>query len=124
MLYQLNDIYLDSDSGVIYQDIALTQSTSVQLEHTPLKLLLCLIENKGSDLSKDAMLEQVWANKVVTEDVLTVAMSQIRKGLGDKAKSPKFVKTIPGVGYRLIAEVNLVEEQQNIPGVGYRLVAK
>ena len=54
-------------------------------------------------IPKGELLEQVWSDKVVGEEVLTVAVSQIRRALDDKPKQPRFIKTIPGQGYQLIA---------------------
>lgn len=113
MLYRIGDCYLDSDSGQISLDKTLPPSNSSQLEHTPLNLLLCLVKYQGRDVTKDTMLNEVWTNKVVTEDVLTVAMSQIRRALGDSARTPKYVKTIPGIGYRLIATVQKVHNEHD-----------
>ncbi len=42
--------------------------------------------------------------------LLSVAMSQIRKALEDNARKPLYIKTIPGIDYRLIAEVKEIKE--------------
>ncbi|GAA0358527.1 hypothetical protein GCM10009092_23420 [Bowmanella denitrificans] len=73
-----------------------------QLEHTPMQLLLHFTQNPGQILYKDALLQHIWAQKVVTEEVLTVAVSHIRKALGDNARAPSYIKTVPGKGYCLI----------------------
>lgn len=73
-----------------------------QLEHTPMQLLLFLTQHPGDTLSKDLLLEHIWAGKVVTEEVLTVAISHVRKALGDSARTPRYIKTVPGKGYCLI----------------------
>lgn len=104
MILQLDHWFLDTVTGTLAQDSNFTNIVST-LDHTPLELLLCLIRYQGEDVSKDTMLSEVWPNKVVSEDVLSVAISQIRKALGDKARKPTFIKTIPGVGYKFIANV-------------------
>lgn len=81
-----------------------------RLEHTPMQVLLYLVEHQGRLVSKDELLSQVWAGKVVGEEVLTVAISQVRKALGDKARNPEYIQTVPGKGYRLIAPVRLPSE--------------
>lgn len=68
-------------------------------------LLLFFIENRGRILSRDVLLERVWgyragvATRTVDTHVLTV-----RKKLRDDAQSPRFIRTLHGVGYQFIAE--------------------
>jgi len=110
MLIKLGIWFLDTQSGVLSTDIDSKKTENLRLDHTPLALLLCLLKYRGQDVTKDIMLGEVWPNKVVSEDVLSVAMSQIRKALGDNARKPIYIKTIPGIGYRLIAEVEDIED--------------
>lgn len=78
-----------------------------RIEHTPMQVLLYLVKHHERMVSKDELLENIWAGKVVSEDALTVAISQIRKALGDNARHPDYIKTIPGKGYQLIATVSI-----------------
>ena len=50
-------------------------------------------------------MDEVWTGTVVTDDVLARCISELRKALGDKARSPRYVETIRKRGYRLIAPV-------------------
>ncbi|WP_156413595.1 winged helix-turn-helix domain-containing protein [Lacimicrobium alkaliphilum] len=77
------------------------------IEHTPMQVLLYLVQHHDRPVSKDELLETIWAGKVVSEDALTVAISQLRKALGDSARQPDYIKTLPGKGYQLIAPVTL-----------------
>lgn len=105
----LGNWLLDTQTGTLSNNIDSSKDENKRLDHTPLALLLCLLKYRDQDVTKDTMLAEVWPNKVVSEDVLSVAMSQIRKTLEDNARKPTYVKTIPGIGYRLIAEVKEVE---------------
>ncbi len=111
MMVRLNQWLVDTQTGSI--SLEGSASDAVYLDHTPLKLLLCLIRHQGTDVSKETMLNEVWSNKVVTEEVLSVAISQIRKKLGDDARKPEIIKTIPGHGYRLIAKVEAYDERSD-----------
>ncbi len=82
----------------------------VHLEPKVMAVLVCLASNAGEVASKDSLLETVWADSFVTEHVLKVAISELRKALGDDAKDPRFIQTIPKQGYRLLAKVSRVEE--------------
>ena len=72
-------------------------------------LLLALIENRGRELDKERLLELVWPNQIVEEGNLTVKMSALRKILGERKDEARFIVTIPGRGYRFVADVTEIE---------------
>ena len=83
------------------------------IDNKSMHVLLLLIENSGQNVTKKQIIEHVWKKSVVNEEILSVAISKIRKALGDNARQPTFIKTIPNVGYCLIADVKpLVENTQ------------
>ncbi|MCE2571183.1 winged helix-turn-helix domain-containing protein [Motilimonas eburnea] len=82
----------------------------VRLDQKQFELLNYLASRAGEDISKNDIFDHVWAGKVVTEDVIYVAINGLRKALGDKARSPEYIKTLPGKGYRLIAEVEICSQ--------------
>ena len=112
MLLQIHHWLLDTHQGTLTSTSTDAEDQSLTLAHTHLELLLCLIRHAGENVTKETMLNEVWPNKVVTEEVLSVAISQIRKSLGDNARSPTYIKTIPGIGYRFIAEVSELPASQ------------
>ena len=69
-------------------------------------LLQFLLKNAGRILTKDEILENVWEGKFVEEANLSVQISALRKILGDNKEKPKFLITIPGKGYKFVADVN------------------
>jgi len=77
---------------------------TVSLEKRVMDLLVVLAERPGEVRSREELLDRVWSDREVTEESLTNAVSQLRQGLGDSARSPRFVETIPKRGYRLLAE--------------------
>lgn len=100
-----NPIYIGNWLLDVHEGTLVDGDVVRRLDHTPLQLLLCLIRHTGEDVSKQQLLDEVWPRKVVTEDAISVAISQIRKALGDNARRPEYIKTLPGYGYRLIAAV-------------------
>lgn len=82
----------------------------IELENRLVLLLVYLMDNAGQVLSKEQILKTIWQGKVVNEDSLAVAISHLRKALGDNPRNPEFIKTIPGVGYQFIAEATPVAE--------------
>lgn len=77
----------------------------VELEHRLVLLLVFFIEHQGEVLGKEQILKTIWQGKVVNEDSLAVAISHLRKALGDNSRAPHYIKTIPGIGYQFIAEL-------------------
>lgn len=67
--------------------------------------LLVLIEHRGQVVEKNALLEKVWPGVAVEENNLTQNISTLRKALGEKREEPEYILTVPGLGYRFIAEV-------------------
>ena len=70
-----------------------------------LETLQVLLEQRGRVLEKDELLELLWPDSVVEENNLTQNISALRKALGDKPGEQRFIKTIPGRGYRFVADV-------------------
>ncbi len=69
------------------------------------QLLVALIENHGHLVEKERLMELLWADSFVEEANLAFTVSLLRKALGDDAKSPRFIETVPRRGYRFIADV-------------------
>lgn len=71
-----------------------------------MQTLVFLAEHPGEVISRSEFFDAVWKGRVVNEEALSRAISLLRTLLGDNAQSPRFIQTIPGVGYRLITEVS------------------
>jgi TolB-like protein/DNA-binding winged helix-turn-helix (wHTH) protein len=82
-----------------------TNGNEIHVEPKVMEVLVCLAGQAGEVVPKEKLLQTVWADTFVTEHVLKVTVSELRKALGDDAKHPRFIQTIPKQGYRLIAEV-------------------
>src|SRR4026208_1194300 len=73
-------------------------------------LLLVLVEESGRTVEKDELLERVWAGTIVEENNLNQNITTLRKLLGDSREESRYIATIPGVGYRFVAEVRKTED--------------
>ena len=69
------------------------------------ELLGLLASRPGETFAREALLQQVWARKVVNDEVLSRAIADLRAQLGDDARAPRYIETLPKTGYRLIAPV-------------------
>jgi DNA-binding winged helix-turn-helix (wHTH) protein len=66
-------------------------------------VLAALAETPGRVWSRDALLERVWPNVTVGEEVLTHAIAELRRAAGDDFRAPRLIETIHKSGYRLLA---------------------
>lgn len=83
---------------------------TVRLEHKFMQVLLCLAGRPGEVVSKDELIRTVWIDTFVTDDVLTRAVSELRRILKDDAKQPHIIETVSKNGYRLIAPVQRIQD--------------
>ncbi len=74
----------------------------VHLEPKVMAVLQVLMARSGEVVSRQTLMETVWAGRVVGEEVLTRCISELRAALGDKASDPSFIQTVPKKGYRLL----------------------
>jgi DNA-binding winged helix-turn-helix (wHTH) protein/TolB-like protein/Tfp pilus assembly protein PilF len=84
--------------------ISLNGTTS-RVEPKAMQVLACLAEQPGEVVGKEQLIQKVWADTHVTDDVLTVCISALRKAFNDSARESGVIQTIPKRGYRLIAPV-------------------
>jgi len=75
-------------------------------------LLVVLVEEHGRTVEKDELLERVWAGTIVEENNLNQNITALRKLLGDSRQESQYIATIPGIGYRFVAEVKKEELTQ------------
>ncbi|MFC3552343.1 winged helix-turn-helix domain-containing protein [Lysobacter cavernae] len=68
-------------------------------------VLLALIDQAGRVVSRDALLTEVWPDTLPTNDVITQAITQLRKAFDDERGNPRYIETIAKNGYRLLAPV-------------------
>jgi DNA-binding winged helix-turn-helix (wHTH) protein/TolB-like protein/Tfp pilus assembly protein PilF len=77
----------------------------VALSGKAFEILMVLLKQRGEVVDKDALMRQVWPDTAVEENNITVAISALRKALGETPSSPKRIVTIPGRGYSFVGEV-------------------
>jgi len=94
--YAFGDFLLDLE-----QKRLLRQSQSVALQPKVFNLLVFLVERRGELVSRDELMQAVWADTFVEETNLRFCIHALRKALGDG-----YVETVPKRGYRFIAEVS------------------
>jgi TonB family protein len=84
------------------------KGNAVRLEPKVMDVLVRLASRCGEPVSKQELLNTVWADAFVSEDVLARSISELRRAFDDNPRQPRFIETIPKRGYRLVAAVEPV----------------
>jgi len=78
----------------------------IRLEEKPFQILEMLLDRAGLVVTRSMLRERLWPDTYVGyEHGLNTAINKLRDLLGDSARSPRFVETLPRLGYRFIAPV-------------------
>lgn len=83
----------------------------LHVEPKVMDVLQCLARRAGEVVTRDDLMSSVWGGTVVTDDVLTRCISELRTLLGDTDRERRFIRTIPKRGYSLIAPVRLRRDE-------------
>ncbi len=87
----------------------------VQLPAKALDTLLVLIQRRGEVVTKDELMKAVWPDAFVEEGNLSQSIHVLRRALGESVDDHRYIVTVPGRGYRFVAEVREISETDNGP---------
>jgi TolB-like protein/DNA-binding winged helix-turn-helix (wHTH) protein len=78
----------------------------VKLERIPLELLILLAKRRGELVTREEILEKIWGKDVFVDadNSINTAVRKIRNALKEDPENPKYLRTVPGKGYRFAAE--------------------
>ena len=103
-IYQFADFRLDAQRRVLSSR---TDGLPLQVTGKVFDTLLYLVEHAGQLLDKQTLLAALWPNVVVEESNLTQTIHTLRRVLGERPGEHRFIVTVPGRGYRFVADVTL-----------------
>src|SRR6202021_1197236 len=106
-LLEFGRFRLDRTERLLFQDGA-----ALPLSPRLFDTLLILVENGGHLVEKNHLMQKVWTDVAVEDNNLAQSISALRKILGDDLADPRFIETIPKRGYRFIATVKEVVEDE------------
>src|SRR5450432_299724 len=114
-IYEFGDFRLDAEKRLLWRE-----DEPVPLTSRVFETLLYMVEHHDTVLDKERLMEAVWPDSIVEENNLTQNISTLRRVFGETPGSHLFIVTVPGRGYRFVAEVRLREadagpEPQRIP---------
>ena len=89
------------------------QGRPLKLGRQPMDLLILLVESRRQLVSRSDIVDRLWGKDVFVdvETGVNTAISKVRQALRDSPDAPAFVETVPGKGYRFIAEVEVVSSR-------------
>ena len=102
LIYHFADVLVDVSQACVKRG-----ECEQHLRQQTLQVLLYLLEQHDRLVTKEELLAHIWPGTAVTDDALVQCVSDIRRALGDDPHQPRFIKTIPKLGYRFIG---LIEE--------------
>ena len=105
-VYCLGDWTVYPDRACIERD-----GREVRLAPKALAVLQVLVRSAGEAVTRQQLFDAVWPGGVVSDEALTQRISELRKALGDSPKKPRYIETIPKVGFRLITPVRAATDQ-------------
>lgn len=77
----------------------------IPVEPLVMRVLLRLAQDAGAIVTRDDLMASVWPDGIAGDASLSRAIWGLRRALGDQADTPRYIETIPRVGYRLIPHV-------------------
>jgi TolB-like protein/DNA-binding winged helix-turn-helix (wHTH) protein len=101
VIYRFDRFWIDDADFRLYME-----ETPVALEPKALRVLLYLVENRNRLVRKRELLDQIWGDANVAESTLTRSIGLLRKTLEDDSRNPRYIETVPTVGFRFIARVD------------------
>src|SRR5215471_9854439 len=80
------------------------------VEPKAFRVLLFLLRNPHKLITKEELLDAVWGDVAVSENSLTRSIALLRKLLDDDTHEPRYIATVPTVGYRFLRDVRVTED--------------
>ena len=100
MQYVFEDCALDPDRRELTR-----RGQAVAIGPKVFDLLLHLVQNREHVVSKDDLLDAVWAGRIVSESTLTSHINAVRKAIGDNGQEQRLIRTRARKGFRFVGDV-------------------
>ena len=108
-IYEFGDFRLDAEKRLLWRE-----DEPVPLTSRVFETLLYMVEHHDTVLDKERLMEAVWPDSIVEENNLTQNISTLRRVFGETPGSHRFIVTVPGRGYRFVANVRLREADADL----------
>src|SRR5438270_12632742 len=110
-IYRFAGIEVDTSQGCVR-----CNGEERHLRQQTFQMLVYLLEKRQHLVTKEELLQTIWNGTAVTDDALVQCVMDIRRALGDDSRRPRFIKTVPKLGYRFIGEFEPIAEPAALNG--------
>ena len=100
MRYRFGEFQLDVEEHQLIRD-----GQAVYLRPRSFAMLRYLVQRPRHLIEKRELLDVLWPGTVVSENALTQSIKEVRHALADDAHQPRYLETVPRVGYRFLSRV-------------------
>lgn len=107
--WQYLDLRVDAHTRQVWRDDEL-----LGLQGLSLDLLLYLLPQGLRVVTGDELIAAVWQGRVVSDEALTQRVKLLRQALSDDSRSPRYLRSVRGVGYQLCAEPRVLDSQLDV----------
>src|SRR5262249_46342157 len=106
MRYIFDNYVLDTQRQELHRT-----GTQVHLRPKGFQVLAYLLAHRDRVVPKSELLEYVWPQQFIGDATLNSCIMAVRKALGDSGRTPRFLHTVHGRGYRFVAPVEVREHR-------------
>jgi len=103
-VYEFEDFRLDCLTKLLFRD-----GEQITLTPKAVETLIALVESDGSVITKDELIQNIWADTIVEESNLAQYLHVLRKTLGEKRDGKPYIETLKRRGYRFNGAVRVVQ---------------
>ena len=107
MRYIFGDYVLDTQRHELHH-----AGEPMQLRRKVFQVLAYLLAHRDRVVPKQELLEHLWPDQFVGDEALKSCIKTLRQALGEQGRTPRFLRTLHGQGYRFVAAV---EEREHLP---------
>jgi TolB-like protein/DNA-binding winged helix-turn-helix (wHTH) protein/Tfp pilus assembly protein PilF len=107
-VYEFGDFRLDAGKRLLWR-----AGAPVPLRPRVFETLLYLVQHRDTLLDKERLIDAVWPDAIVEENNLTQNISTLRRVFGETRGSHHYIVTVPGRGYRFVADVKMREDDES-----------
>ncbi len=115
MIFRFDEFELDPDRLELWRE-----GNPIKADALVLRLLAALVRQAGQLVTKEELIARVWDDRSVSDNVITVTMTRLRrtlghKTLGDRTSEREFITNVHGRGYRFVRSIS--EHDAQLPPV-------
>ena len=109
MIFNFGDCQLDEGRFELRRDGKLRA-----VEPKAFDLILLLVKNRHRVVTKEEVLDAVWAGRIVSEATLSSCVKSARRAIGDNGKEQKYIRTVPRRGFHFVGTIEGKNLQESI----------